>query len=236
MIAARRQRIVIYVILILAGALFLLVRWLASPSAHRHTSFDHPEQEYYLYVPRAYTPARSWPLFVFVHGSGDNGAGFFETWTQYADSKGYILLCPTFPGNTFRLLAGGEDRLLLDMIAELGGKYRLAGRFFLGGFSAGAQFAHRFAFRYPAMLCGVAAHSAGSYDTPPPISFSAPPFVVTVGGLDTERLELGRWFADDLVHKGYDATLTVVPQARHQLTQSAIDQTIALFDRACVGQ
>jgi predicted esterase len=233
---ARRQRIVIYVVLILAGVLFLLLRWQSSPAAYRHMLPGRPQQEYYLYVPRGYTPTRSWPLLVFVHGSGGNGSDFFGVWKQYADLKGYILLCPTFTGDTFRLLSGGEDVLLLDMIAELKNKYRLTDRFFLGGFSAGAQFAHRFAFRYPGLLCGVAAHSARSYDPPPPASFGAPPFVISVGEMDVDRLESNRRFADELAQKGYDATLTVIPNTGHQFTPGAFDQTLALFDRACVGQ
>jgi phospholipase/carboxylesterase len=233
---ARRQRIVIYVVLILAGALFLLLRWQSSPAAYRHTLPGHPEQEYYLYVSRGYTPARLWPLLVFIHGSGGNAAGYFAAFQQYADLKGYILLCPTFTGDTFRLLAGGEDVLLLNMIAELRTKYRLADRFFLGGFSAGAQFAHRFAFRYPSLLCGVAAHSARSYDPPPPASFGAPPFAISVGEVDAERRETNRRFADELAQKGYDVTFTVIPNAGHQFTPGAFDQTLTLFDRACVGQ
>ena len=232
----RRQRIVIYVVLILAGALFLLVRWQNGPAAYRHTLPGRPEQEYYLYVPRGYTPTRSWPLLVFIHGSGGNAAGYFEALKPYADPKGYILLCPTFTGDTFRLLSGGEDVLLLDMIAELRSKYRLADRFFLGGFSAGAQFAHRFAFRYPGLLCGVAAHSARSYDPPPPASFGAPSFAISVGELDVERVETNRRFADELALKGYDAAFTVIPNAGHQFTPGAFEQTLTLFDRACVGQ
>lgn len=233
---ARRQRIVIYVVLILTGVVFLLLRWQSSPAAYRRTLAGRPQQEYYLYVPRGYTPARSWPLFVFIHGSGGNGADFFGVWKQYADSNGYILLCPTFTGDTFRLLAGGEDALLLDVIAELRAKYRLADRFFLGGFSAGAQFAHRFAFRYPSLLCGVAAHSARLFDPPPPASFGAPPFAVSVGEWDFERLETNRRFADELALKGYAATFTVIPNAAHQFTPGAFEQTLTLFDRACVGQ
>ena len=232
---ARRQRIVIYVVLILAGALFLLLRWQNSPAAYRHTLPGRPEQEYYLYVPRSCTPARSWPLLVFIHGSGGNAAGYFEAFQQYADSKGYILLCPTFTGNTFGLLAGGEDVLLLDMIAEVRDKYHLADRFFLGGFSAGAQFAHGFAFRHPTLLCGVAAHSARPYDSPP-ASHGAPPFVATVGEMDGDRLELNRRFVGELVLKGYDVAFTVIPNAGHQFTPGAFDQTLTLFDRACVGQ
>lgn len=232
---ARRQRIIIYVVLILAGALFLLLRGQNSPAAFRHTLPGHPQQEYYLYVPRGYTPARSWPLFVFIHGSGGNGADFFGVWKQYADSKGYILLCPTFTGDTFRLLAGGEDLLLLDMIAELRRNYSLADRFFLGGFSAGAQFAHRFAFRYPSLLCGVAAHSARSYDPPPTAPFGAPSFAISVGELDAGRVETNRRFADELALKGYDVAFSVIPNAGHQFTPGAFEQTLTLFDRACIG-
>jgi poly(3-hydroxybutyrate) depolymerase len=229
----RRQRITIYLALILVGLVFLVVRWLTGPGPYRHTLAHQPEQEYYLYAPRAYTTERIWPLFVFVHGAGSDGASCFETLKKYADPEGFILLCPTFKGNTFRTLAAGEDRALIDIVAEVAGKYRLADRFFLGGFSAGAQFTHRFAFRYPALLCGAAAHSAGSYD-PPPDQARDVPFVVTVGELDTSRLELGRWFSDELARNGYQVTFTVISNAGHQFAQEAIDRTLILFRDKCL--
>ena len=229
----RRQRITLYLVLILAGLAFLAARWLTGPWMYRHTLAGQPEQEYYLYVPPGYTADKPWRLFVFVHGAGSDGTSCWETWRKYADLEKFILLCPTFKGNTFRLLGEGQDRALIDMVVQVGKQYRLPGRFFLGGFSAGAQFAHRFAFRYPALLCGAAAHSAGSYDPPPANLARDVPFVVTVGALDSTRLDLGRWFADELARNGYTVTFAAISQAGHQWTQEATDQTMTLFNDKC---
>lgn len=233
---ARRQRITLYLVLILAGLAFLAVRWLTGPWRYRHTLAGQPEQEYYLYVPSGYTADKPWPLFVFVHGSGGDGTNCWDIWRKYAHLEQFVLLCPTFRDNTFRILGNDQDRALIDMVAQTGQQYRLMERFFLTGFSAGAQFTHRFVFRHPALLCGAAVHSAGSYDPPPADEARGVPFVVTVGALDSRRLDLGRWFAGELARKGYTATLAVIPQAGHQWTQEATDRTMALFNARCAAR
>ena len=62
---------------------FALLGWVALAAAARPVAtgfllrtlvLDGREVRYQVYVPAAYTPRRSWPLVLFLHGSGERGA------------------------------------------------------------------------------------------------------------------------------------------------------------------
>jgi pimeloyl-ACP methyl ester carboxylesterase len=84
-----------------------------------------------------------------------------------------IVLAPLFPCNllgpsdldNYKLIIGGDmrfDHLLLAMVDEVSGKYRLKDRgLLLHGFSGGGHFAHRFAFLHPERLLGVSVGAPG---------------------------------------------------------------------------
>jgi phospholipase/carboxylesterase len=60
-----------------------------------------------LYVPEYYTPDRTWPLVMALHGGSGNGRGFLWSWLRDVRSFGAILVAPTATGNTWALM--GED-------------------------------------------------------------------------------------------------------------------------------
>src|ERR1700674_208455 len=89
----------------------LLAR-LAEPAAENTGIFhDHNEPGsrggFSLYVPEYYTPARTWPLVMALHGGSGNGRGFLWSWLRDARSFGAIVVAPTATGNTWSLM--GED-------------------------------------------------------------------------------------------------------------------------------
>jgi phospholipase/carboxylesterase len=89
----------------------LLAR-LATP-AQQQTGIVHDHNEpgsrggFSLYVPEYYTPDRSWPLVMALHGGSGNGRNFLWSWLRDARSFGAILVAPTATGNTWALM--GED-------------------------------------------------------------------------------------------------------------------------------
>ena len=115
------------------------------------------------------------------------------------------------------------------MIVETQARYAIdRDRVFVTGFSGGAQFAHRFAFRYPSQICGVSVMSAGSYD-PPPRRARLVPFAVSVGETDTERTALALWFARELKRAGYEVRYETFPGIGHHMSGDAIELTMDLF-------
>lgn len=97
-----------------------------------------------LYVPRSYDPARSWPLFVALHGATGNAAGW-RSFFPAADEVGMVVLVPESRGRTWDRVRGefGPDVAFLDQ--ALAHVFRRVpvdpGRICLGGFSDGASYA-----------------------------------------------------------------------------------------------
>ena len=89
-----------------------LLERLAAP-AHDNTGIIHNNNEpgsrggFSLYVPEYYTPDRTWPLVMALHGGSGNGRGFLWSWLRDARSLGAILVAPTATGPTWALM--GED-------------------------------------------------------------------------------------------------------------------------------
>jgi phospholipase/carboxylesterase len=81
----------------------LLAR-LAEP-ARPDTGIIHDHNEpgsrggFSLYVPEYYTPDRTWPLVMALHGGSGNGRGFLWSWLRDARTFGAILVAPTATGN-----------------------------------------------------------------------------------------------------------------------------------------
>ena len=78
---------------------------LAEP-ANANTGIIHDHNEpgsrggFSLYVPEYYTPERSWPLVVAMHGGSGNGRAFLWSWLRDARGFGAILVAPTATGGT----------------------------------------------------------------------------------------------------------------------------------------
>ena len=132
-------------------------------------------QRYFLYRPaRACGNA---PLLVSVHGISRNARAHATCLARVAEQHGVVVVAPLFTSKRFHDYQRmghsrrGErpDRALNEIVAEVG---RLSGadarRFFLFGYSGGAQFAHRYAMAYPQRIAGLALGSAGWYTFPDP--------------------------------------------------------------------
>lgn len=158
---------------------------------------------YCCYIPASYTETgdRRYPLAVLVHGSLRDATGLRDQFIDFAEAAQCALLAPLFPcgivepgdlHNYKRMLYEGirYDRVLLDMIAEIGETYRLhTDRVLMHGFSGGGQFAHRFLYLHPERLMGVSIGAPGVVTLPDPDK----PWWVGTGGLEAifgRRLDL----------------------------------------------
>lgn len=113
-------------------------------------------------------PAGSVPLVV-VHGIQRDARGTFELFSGYAASTGRVLIAPLFDEAGWK----GYQRVLGARRADLGlleilGALRSEGvlterRIELFGYSAGAQFAHRFALMHPQWVDSATICAAGWY-------------------------------------------------------------------------
>ncbi len=130
---------------------------------------------YCAYVPRSYDPngGKRYALAVIVHGTERGMAAYRDAFSDFAEANDCIILAPLFPVgitapyelSSYKLLRAGDlhyDQILLSMVDEVAGRYRLdGGRFLLYGFSGGGHFSHRFFYLHPERLRGVSIGAPG---------------------------------------------------------------------------
>ncbi|MBK0329034.1 alpha/beta hydrolase [Rhodobacteraceae bacterium F11138] len=136
---------------------------------------SEPRLCYCLYVPTEYQRDgdKRYPLIVLIHGTERWPAHYRDNYAAFAQEQQAIVLAPLFPCNLFfigdtenyKLLKAGDirfDQVLLDMVDEIGQRYRLASdKFLMHGFSGGGHFTHRFLYAHPHRLLGASIGAPG---------------------------------------------------------------------------
>ncbi|GAA4183948.1 alpha/beta hydrolase [Shinella granuli] len=134
-----------------------------------------PRFPYCAYVPDDYEEdgEKTYPLAVIVHGTERGMQAYRDAFADFAEANGVIVLCPMFPANicfpgdlsSYKMLRDGDlhyDAVMLDMIAEMQEKYRIAGdRVMMYGFSGGGHFTHRFLYLHPERLLAASIGAPG---------------------------------------------------------------------------
>lgn len=132
------------------------------------------------YIPDGYDPAgdRVHPLAVLVHGSLRDADILRDAFIDFAEAHQCLLLAPLFPAgiddaedlHNYKHIAYRGiryDLIVLDMVEELAGRYRVAKeKVLMHGFSGGAQFAHRFFYLHPGRLRAVSVGAPGTVTLP----------------------------------------------------------------------
>lgn len=135
-----------------------------------------PRFSYCAYVPECCgDDEKPLPLLVVVHGSARTAESFRDHFIEFAEQRGCVILAPLFPVGSagdedgYKLkppLSFRYDQALLHMVSELGERYRLEQRFYLFGFSGGAQFAHRFWYLNASRVKAISVAAPGSVSLP----------------------------------------------------------------------
>ena len=144
-------------------------------------------QRYALYLPKVYTPDRTWSVLMGFHASG-RGRAIVETYRAVAERYGYIVAASNNSRNGPWDVSAAAVRA---MSGDLARRFSIdAERVYLTGMSGGARVAMQVALGSKA-IAGVIASSAGFPDARPR---DAVPFAVfgTVGTEDFNYLEMRR--------------------------------------------
>ncbi|HET9328058.1 MAG TPA: hypothetical protein VFQ05_14930 [Candidatus Eisenbacteria bacterium] len=147
----------------------------SGPGLSRHVLRSDPGVSYLLHVPAVLSPEPR--LVVSIHGASRNVDVHARLLSVYAEMHGAVLVVPYFPEATFgdyqrlgRIGRGKRADLALHRIVAEAAAFTgsLAVRIHLFGFSAGAQFAHRYAMAYPQRVAFAVIVDAGRYTMPNP--------------------------------------------------------------------
>ncbi len=205
---------------------------------------DEEGMDCWVYFPDEIDSGKTYWLVVGVHGLGGKGKGASGVAKWVTQEGDCIVIGPSF-NDGYQMGNGKNADKLKRLFKDLKKEYKLHDRMFVHGFSAGAQFVHRFAFNEPNLIAGVSAHSAGSWATRGygKISLRAKkiPFAISCGEKDTgksyESAPLGRlaWFKefrDELDKKKFDVESAVVPGVKHRQSPKARELAKNCYARA----
>ena len=114
--------------------------------------------DYSLYVPESYTPARSWPLVVCLHGAYGRGDHYIWSWLRAAKSREYMVLAPKSLEVTWSILQPERDaRSVAAMLEDVCGEYAVdRARVYLSGLSDGGTFTYLLGLSNPELFGGIA--------------------------------------------------------------------------------
>jgi predicted esterase len=187
--------------------------------------------DYYLYLPSNYNPDRDWPVFVGIHGFSGDGTDCLNMWQDYSEREGFILVCPSLGEEGGGWYVEQGEASLKGILRHVQKDCRAQKKFFLAGFSAGAEFVQAWAFDNPRYVTAVAVLSAGNYYEPSPKARNIP-FLIVIGDQDDPlSLENAQLFIDSLKLNRFTAELDILPGVGHTVTPQALELAIKFYRR-----
>jgi len=146
----------------------------------------------YVYFPDKIDKSKTYWVVAGIHQAKGKAkrAGGIDKW---ADKKDNVIVVSPQYVTGFQNAFPEHQEKLVRIIRKVKKDYdiKLHPRIFLYGFSGGSQFAHRFAMKRPELVCGVSAHSGGSWATRGYSKINPKarhiPFAISCGEKDTSR-------------------------------------------------
>lgn len=225
-------------------AVLLIASLACDASAKEIQGKDAQGRDFWVYTPDEIDPDKTYTLVVGVHGFRGNGKGAagYAKWVNQYD---VIVLGASYNNDGYQYLQHGSDEQTVALVKQLRQDYKLHEKIFIAGFSGGAQYAHRFAMKYPDLVAGCAAHSGGTWATGDYAERAVPNpkargvvFVISCGEKDTGksfgeapmgRLEWAKKYAGMLEEGGFVYDAKWVPDVAHRQSPTARQMTQDCF-------
>ena len=201
----------------------------ATNAAQVSKQVDSMGRDYYLFTPDKMDPRVTYWLVAEVHGYGGQGSPASPV-RAWADRGDCIAVAPSFPNNGYQMLGLNSDQQLIQIFQKLRKDFKLHDKLFVYGHSGGAQYAHRFALKYPQWAAGCCATSAGTWSTGASYgtlndSASTVPIAISCGESDSgrafatapmTRIEWARKFEQALANAGFFYKASYWPNTGHE--------------------
>jgi poly(3-hydroxybutyrate) depolymerase len=194
--------------------------------------------KYYYYIPKTIEEnnEKSYPVLIMIPGLSGNGEGFVgQKFKNFADEENFIIIAPSFKWDhenweskqSYQYPSVWSGTALLEIIDRFKGSKNISiSKFYLFGFSAGAQFTLRFCLWWPDLCVACASHSGGG--TVIPDYYVDVKFFITIGIGDKSRIRIARTFYNKALEQGIDVIYREY-NGGHYLTQTKIDESIEFF-------
>src|SRR5712692_9982490 len=203
------------------------------PVGFSHKPSTNTHAPYSLYVPENYTPQRTWPLIVCLHGGYGRGDDYIWTWLRPAKSKGYLLLSPKSAGPTWSILNPPLDiRSIQVMLEEVCTTYAVdRKRVYLTGLSDGGTFTYLLGLSRAELFAGIAVVAGEMHPMVDPLlrrsQGKATPILIVHGARDfIFDVAFTRQSYALLQKLGYNVTYQELPDWGHAYTYTINEQRV----------
>jgi predicted esterase len=197
----------------------------------------------YLYAPQSYTPAKAYPLIIYLHGGGngnfamseDGAYGMAQELYSFYPNTDAVVVCPAARNHVMDSWKFRENALdVIDAVIDCCERFNIdRRRIYLEGASMGGQGAQVLSWTFPE-LCSAFCPQAGYYlnDRPVP-DLTGKHYLVFHGGKDTVvGQKTHEPFMEKLRAAGAAAELVFWPEVGHQLPYNkVIPQMLEFFKK-----
>lgn len=188
------------------------------------------ERDGLYFIPSQYTPDRSWPLILMLHGAGSVGRRGINPYLERAEKLGLILVAPDSRGQTWDVIGGswGADVAFIDRaFGELFNRCRIdPGQIVVEGFSDGASYALSLGLSNGDLFHHIVAFSPGFMRT---ALLTGHPAIFVTHGIEDQILPIdlcSRKIVPQLRRRGYDVTYQEFAGG-HEITSELMDSSLA---------
>jgi poly(3-hydroxybutyrate) depolymerase len=215
-----RRGFVALLVLVLAAVLGACSGRSAAEPYHRTTP-----TELYLFTPPNYQAGVALQLMLALHGPESDAFGCLQSWRQYAEDNGFVLLCPELPYADGLLDRAGAQERIGSSLAVAYGEVSLRSTFFVAGFGEAGTLALSYASQYPQAITGVAAIASREF---PPLSPGASrlPILILAATRDGSATDAAQAFADSLILQGLPVRLVSLDERGEKLTSDDLRLTV----------
>ncbi|MHC4275930.1 MAG: carboxylesterase family protein [Planctomycetota bacterium] len=201
------------------------------PALYRKViSVGESKGEYFVYIPSSYTPDRSWPVVLALHGVGGRGLGQAMAWLKSsAHNDEFIFIAPPYGSGLWWEEAA--EGFVMSVFDKAKTDYNIdTDRVYVTGFSSGGHGAWYLALRHPGLFAAINP-IAGECPLPELlVNLMHVPVYIIHGTKDNVILVGAARDANSRLEKlDYDVVYKELPELRHKFPKSELGDVLDWF-------